>query len=220
MYNVIRCNNVNNDNVNVNLTHFKLLIFQLKPLPLECEAASKGGQALTEQPWPTQCRSKHHLSVAPTYVHRPCVDRHSNWSPTDACVLVSVKRPRCGSASSHQCAAAHTCHGGGYAGGVGTKRFDGSTMLGCSMLVTVFLMRAFVACVFLFAWTSTIIYQKLIACLGAAPFRHVTVCKGNNDHQPTMKQHLSQNLETSKQYPSWNDKAIPRSKWSINPRNL
>ena len=102
-----------------------------------------------------------------------------------------------GSASSHQCAAAHTCHGGGYAGGVGTKRFDGSTMLGCSMLVTVFLMRAFVACVFFFAWTSTIIYQKLIACLGAAPFRHVTVSKGNNDHQPTMKQHLSQNLETS-----------------------
>ena len=50
MYNVIRCNNVNNDNVNVNLTNFKLLIFQLKPLPLECEAASKGGQALTEQP--------------------------------------------------------------------------------------------------------------------------------------------------------------------------
>ena len=46
MYNVIKCNNVNNDNVNVNLTNFKLLIFQLKPLPLECETASKGGQAL------------------------------------------------------------------------------------------------------------------------------------------------------------------------------
>ena len=47
MYNVIRCENVNNDNVNVNLTNFKLQIFKLKPLPLECEAASKGGQALT-----------------------------------------------------------------------------------------------------------------------------------------------------------------------------
>ena len=92
---------------------------------------------------------------------------------------------------------------------------------GVRCLLQWFLMRAFVACVFFFlVWASTIIYQKLIACLGAAPFCHVTVSKGNNDHQPTMKQHLSQNLETSKPYPSRNDKGNPRSKWSIDPRNL